>query len=215
MAEENKENLEKEAEKEKKTDWKKELISDIVMVLACIAVAFLINTFILVNAKIPSSSMENTTFPGDRLYASRLSYTFGEPKRGDIAIFYYPVDKALGEKRMFIKRVIGEPGDTIKIEDAKVYINGSETPLDEPYLKEEWTVRNTGMNFEVPEGYYFMMGDNRNNSSDGRYWGERAIAAGVATTPEEAFMFSFVPKEDMLGKAGLRYWPLNKISFVH
>lgn len=198
-----------------KPETKKEIWETIKTVVICLLLALAVNKFILVNASIPSGSMENTMAAGDRLFASRLSYTFGEPQRGDICIFVYPVDKALGTKRLFIKRVIGMPGETVEIRDAKVYINGSTTPLDEPYLKEEWKRVNDGLTFVVPEGHYFVMGDNRNNSSDGRYWGGIALQSGLASTPQEAMAYSFVPKDDMLGKAGFRYWPLNKISFVH
>lgn len=198
-----------------KKETKAEIIDTIKTVVICVLLAFAVNRFILVNASIPSGSMENTMKAGDRLFASRLSYTFGEPERGDIAIFIYPVDKAQGENRLFIKRVIGMPGETVEIREAKVYINGSETPLDEPYLKEEWVRVNDGMTFVVPEGHYFMMGDNRNNSSDSRYWASIALSDGIASTIEEAIPYSFVPEDDVLGKAGLRYWPLNKIGFVH
>lgn len=207
-------NQENKTPESKKDAIKTEIIDWIKTIVGCFLVVGFLYTFVLINASIPSGSMENTMAAGDRLFASRLNYTFGDPQRGDICIFNYPVDKAQGKKRLFIKRVIGLPGETVEIKDAKVYINGSDTPLDEPYLKEEWKVRNDGMFFEVPEGYYFVMGDNRNNSSDGRYWAEKAMAAGVATTVEEAINFSFVPEKDMLGKAYLRYWPLNKISIV-
>lgn len=196
-------------------EMKAEIISWIKMIVSVVVLVTIINGFILINASIPSGSMENTLAEGDRLFALRLTYTFGEPDRGDIAIFNYPVEKAKGNKKLFIKRVIGMPGEIVEIRDAKVYINGSTEPLDEPYLKEEWLIKNDNMTFVVPDGCYFMMGDNRNNSSDSRYWAEKSLREGVATTAEEAYNFSFVPEDDMLGKAYLRYWPLNKISMVN
>ena len=92
------------------------------------------------------------------------SYTFGEPERGDIAIFVYPDDAYKGITTYYVKRVIGMPGDTIDIIDGKIYINGSDTPLDEPYLHEEME-EEPPQHYEVPEGSYFMIGDNRNSVS--------------------------------------------------
>ena len=147
--------------------------------------ALLINNFILLNAKVPSGSMENTIMTGDRLFGFRLSYLFSNPERGDIIIFKYPDNESVN----YIKRVIGLPGETVTISDGKVYINHSETPLKEEYLKEEWLVMNDNMEFIVPEDCYFMMGDNRNNSKDSRYWKN-----------------TFVSKDKILAKAIFRYW---------
>ena len=131
---------------------------------------------------VPTGSMENTIQPGDRLLGLRLTYLFSDPQRGDIAVFRYPVDEALGKKTNYIKRIIGLPGETVEIRQGKIYIDGSDTPLEEDYLKEEWTVKNDGFTFEVPDDCYLMLGDNRNNSSDARYWAIKALQAGVATT---------------------------------
>ena len=215
----------------------REILSWVEVIVIAVVMAFLITQFIIVNATVPSGSMENTIQPGDRLFGLRLTYLFSEPQRGDIAVFKYPVNEALiksfsdsaeGKKYLksagikhtnYIKRIIGLPGETVEIRDAKVYIDGSDTPLDEPYLKEEWTVRNDGFTFEIPEGCYLMMGDNRNNSSDSRYWAERALEGyylgGQDISREEAWALSFVKKEQILGKAYVRYWPLNTISELH
>lgn len=215
----------------------KEILSWVEVIAVAIIIAFLLTQFIIVNATVPSGSMENTIHPGDRLFGLRLTYKFSEPKRGDIAVFRYPVYEALidelndtkegrqylksaGIKRTnYIKRVIGLPGETIEIRDAKIYINGSEEPLDEPYLKEEWMVRNDGFTFEVPDGCYLMLGDNRNNSSDARYWAERAVeefmVAGQEISAEDAWALSFVKKNQLLGKAYVRYWPITKISSLY
>jgi len=212
-----------------------EVLSWVEVIVVALVLAWLITSFIIINATVPSGSMENTIMPGNRLFGLRLTYYFSEPKRGDIAVFKYPVNEALisklrdkegkaflkanGIKHVnYIKRVIGLPGETVEIKDAKVYINGSEEPLEEDYLKEEWVSRNDGITFEVPEGCYLMMGDNRNNSSDARYWKEIAwqyfTAAGVDISEEELDSLCYVPKKMMLGKAYMRYWPLNKISFI-
>ena len=220
-----------------KSNLVKEILSWVVVIAAAVIIAFLLTQFIIVNATVPSGSMENTIHPGDRLFGLRLTYVFSEPRRGDIAVFKYPVYEALidevndtkegrqylksaGIKHTnYIKRVIGLPGETVEIRDAKIYINGSDEPLDEPYLKEEWLVRNDGYTFEIPEGCYLMLGDNRNNSSDARYWAECAVKeftlAGSEITAEAAWDLSFVRKKQLLGKAYVRYWPLNKISSLY
>ena len=144
----------------------------------------------IVNATIPSGSMENTILPGDRIIGSRLSYLYHEPKRQDVVIFRFPDD----ESQVFIKRVIGLPGETLRIVDGRVYMNGSEKPLEEIYIKE--VPRGDFGSFKVPEDSYFMMGDNRNHSHDSRYWENH-----------------YVKKEDILAKAIFRYYPrLGKVE---
>lgn len=105
-------------------------------------------------------------------------------------MFEYPVD----EKQTYIKRVIGLPGETVEIRDGHIYIDGSEKPLEEDYLKETWIWENDGYTFEVPEGCYFVLGDNRNDSEDGRLWANEAIKEGLASTPEEAKQYSLSGK---------------------
>ena len=200
-------------------DMKKEIISWIEVIVAAVVIALALNTFIIVNATVPSGSMENTIHPGDRLFGLRLTYLFKEPQRGDIVVFRYPVDYSLGKKTNYIKRIIGLPGETVEIREGKIYINGSDEPLDEPYLKEEWKVANDGFVFEIPEDSYLMLGDNRNNSSDARYWAAKAFyedypEAGKEITREEAWALSFVNKKLILGKAYVRYWPLTAISLL-
>ena len=178
------------------------------MVIAVIFALFLDN-FIIVNATVPTGSMENTIQPGDRLVGNRLAYLKEDPQRGDIIIFKYPVD----EEENYIKRVIGLPGETVEILGGKIYINGSPAALDEPYLKEEWYIRNDGLIFEVPENCYLVLGDNRNNSLDSRYWAEEALDEGLTTDKDEAVSYSFVPKDNILGKAICVYWPAySKLS---
>lgn len=197
-----------------KNEKYKEIISWVKTFLVCFIFVFIINHCIIVNAAIPSESMQNTVNPGDRIIASRLAYIASEPERGDIVVFSYPVDDALGKNTLYIKRVIGLPGETVKINDAKIYINGSDTPLDEPYLKEEWLVANDGLSFQVPEGYYFMLGDNRNISLDSRFWAEKAVEKGIAENMEEAEIYSYVSEDQIIGKAFCRYWPLNEITLL-
>ena len=218
MKEQKKQSNPAKPENEKPTTLAQEIIGWIEVIAAAVIIALFLNNFILVNATVPSGSMENTIQPGDRLFGLRLTYLFTEPKRGDIVVFRYPVDASLGKKTNYIKRIIGLPGETVEIRDAKIYIDGSEEPLDEPYLKEEWVEMNDGITFIIPEDSYVMLGDNRNNSSDSRYWAQRALydyeEAGKEITVEEALSLSFVKKKQILGKAYVRYWPLTSISLL-
>ncbi len=186
----------------------KEILSWVKVIVLAFVVALLLNKFVIVNANVPTGSMESTIHPDDRLIGFRLSYLFGEPQRGDIIIFEYPV---LPEE-IYIKRIIALPGETIEIREAKVYINGSKTPLPEPYLKENWIVENDGLKLKVPEGYYFVMGDNRNNSLDGRYWATEAVMNELVSTTDEAIekKYCFVSRDAILGKAIFRYYPSIK-----
>ena len=167
----------------KKSLWK-ELWEYVKMILFVVIVVLVVDNFLLINAVIPSESMENTIMTGDRIFGNRLAYLFDDPERFDIVIFKYPDD----ESQRFIKRVIGLPGETVEIREGKVYINGSDTPLDDSFTPET-PVGNFGP-YTVPEGCYFMLGDNRNNSRDSRMWDN-----------------PYVKKEKILGKAVLRYFP--------
>ncbi|MCR5666326.1 MAG: signal peptidase I [Eubacterium sp.] len=190
-------------ENEEKADIKKEVISWIRLIAIVVVVVVVVKQFVIVNAIVPTGSMENTIMPDDRLIGFRLAYKIGDPQRYDIAIFKYPVD----ESQVYIKRIIGLPGEKVTIEDGKIYIDDSEEPLDEPYLKEEWTVENTGYTFEVPEDCYLMLGDNRNISADARYWADEALMCETAQTEEEAESYQYVSRDKILGKAIVRYWP--------
>ena len=183
---------EKEQKPKGKIDWKAEIISWIQILAAAAVIAFVLTTFIIANSEVPSGSMENTFMTGSRVIGSRLNYLFTDPERGDVVIFVFGWECPAcgntieGEKQeicpycesdvgkrgktiYYVKRIIGIPGDVIDIVDDKVYLNGSDTPLEEPYLAEEMNQGET-FHFEVPEGCYFMMGDNRNWSLDARYW---------------------------------------------
>ena len=187
---------------EKKGDMRKEVVSWVRMFVIVIAVVFVLTQFVIINVRIPSGSMENTIMTKDRLIGFRFSYWFDEPQRGDIILFSYPVD----EKQTYIKRVIGLPGETVEIRDGKIYIDGSSEPLEEDYLKETWTWENDGYTFKVPEGCYFVLGDNRNDSEDGRFWAQIALNEGKASTPEEAEPYSYVKKDEIKGKAIFKYY---------
>ena len=173
-------------EKEKKQGGLgKEIFEWVKIIVSAALIAFVLNTFIIANSEVPSGSMENTIMTGDRVIGSRLSYRFEDPKRGDIAIFRFPDN----EKIYYVKRIIGLPGETVDIVDGKVYINGSDEPLDEPYIREPM-IPEAPMHFEVPENSYFMMGDNRNYSMDARRWEN-----------------TYVKREKIIAKVLFRYFP--------
>ncbi|HCT91278.1 MAG TPA: signal peptidase I [Lachnospiraceae bacterium] len=161
------------------------------IVLVVTAVMLVVNNFLLINAYIPSESMVNTVQKGDRIFGNRLAYRKEKPKRFDVIIFRFPDD----EKQLFIKRVIGLPGETVNIVDGKVYIDGSSVPLDDSFIPE--VMRGSFGPYTVPEGSYFVLGDNRNYSEDSRFWKN-----------------TFVAEDKILGKAVLRYFPFTKIGWI-
>ena len=172
-----------------KTNAKKEVFEWIFSIAIGVIIAVLINRFVLINARVPSASMENNIMTGDRLFGYRLAYVNEEVERGDIVIFKFPDD----ESQLFIKRVIGLPNETVTIIDGKVYIDDNKEPLYEPYLAQEMV--GTFGPYEVPENCYFMLSDNRNYSRDSRFWEN-----------------TYVSKDKILGKALFRYFP--KISTI-
>jgi signal peptidase I len=154
--------------------------------------AFGIRTFIAEARFIPSGSMLPTLQINDRLIIDKISYDFSDPKRGDIIVFN-PTSalEAQNFHEAFIKRVIGLPGDRVEVKEAKVYVNN--IPLQENYLEAspdyQWGP------VIVPAHSYLVLGDNRNNSYDSHYWG-------------------FVPRQNIIGKAMFRFWPLNRIGEI-
>jgi signal peptidase I len=188
----------KAEEKKQKTDeehidWKRELKSILYTIVVTVVVVFLLKTYIIINATVPTGSMENTILPGDNIMGLRVSYMFEEPERGDVIFFYFPDD----ESKKYVKRIIGLPGEKVVISNAKIYINDSEIPLEEPYLKEEWTVGIGPYEFYVPDGCYFVLGDNRNSSVDAREWQNPYVAT-----------------EKIIGKAIFTYYPFNRWGVV-
>ena len=173
------------------------------LIIIVVVVVFIVDGIILINAKIPSASMEKTIMTKDRIYGFRLAYGinldfFGknilskkwkDPERYDIVIFKYPDD----ESQLYIKRIIGLPGETVRIIDGKVYINDSKTPLQDDYVN--GVPLGSFGPYVVPEDSYFMLGDNRNNSKDSRFWKN-----------------SFVRFDQIKGKAIFRYWPLTSFG---
>lgn len=192
----------------------KEILSWVEVIVVAVALAFFIDNVIIINATVPSGSMEKTIMTHSRVLGTRFAYWGSKtPERGDIVVFQYPIDDALGKNTHYIKRVIGLPGETVEIKDGTVYVD--DTPISEPYINGTWTTENDGFTFEVPEGEYLMLGDNRNNSNDARYWPAVAMQKGLASTEEEAMQYAFVPEKKILGKAYFCYFPFNQIGSLY
>ena len=137
-----------------------------VKTLASAAVyATLIVTFGFQVARVEGLSMAPTLDDQDRLIVNKLVYRIGVPRRGDIVMLYYP----LNPDKSFVKRVIAEEGDQVRIVDGRVYVN--DVPVPDDYVPEEYRSHDDWGPQVIPEGYYFVMGDHRNNSSDSRHWG--------------------------------------------
>ncbi len=172
--------------KQQRTDKKRKILKEIfnngIMIIIALAVGFFLNKYVVANAQVPSGSMETTVMAGDRILVNRLSYVFAEPERGDIVTFVYPDD---GET-LYLKRIMGLPGETISGENGIIYIDNE--PLERDFTQ-EISYDDFGP-YTVPEGTYFMMGDNRNDSWDSRYWEHK-----------------FVKMEDIIGKAEVSYFP--------
>jgi signal peptidase I len=156
-----------------------------------VVLALGIRHFVAEARYIPSGSMEPTLQINDRLVVEKISYLFNQPQRGDIVVFW-PPDSLFppGQRRdAFIKRVIGLPGDTVEVRDGQVFIDG--VPLEEDYIKAppnyEWGPET------VPEASYLVLGDNRNSSYDSHAWG-------------------FVPHENIIGRAVVRFWPPDRLG---
>ena len=127
--------------------------------------ATLIVTFGFQVARVEGQSMAPTLQDQDRLIVNKAVYQLSSPGRGDIVMLYYPVNP----DKSFVKRVIAEEGDTVKITDGRVFVN--DLPLDDSYVPPEYRSHDDWGPQVIPDGYYFVMGDHRNNSSDSRHWG--------------------------------------------
>jgi signal peptidase I len=160
-----------------------ELVAWVKTLLSAAVYAVLIVTFGFQVARVEGQSMAPTLEDQDRLIVNKLVYRIGEPRRGDIVMLYYPVNP----DKSFVKRVIAEENDTVRIVDGRVYVN--DIPLLDDYVPSEFRSHDDWGPQVIPEGYYFVMGDHRNNSSDSRHWG-------------------MVPKRYIIGKVQLRWWPV-------
>lgn len=181
---------EPEAEEEEKQPKSKlrEAVEFLIPIVVAVIIAIILKSVVFANAVVPTGSMLNTIHEGDRIIASRLAYVKEDPQRYDVIIFKYPDD----EKQIYVKRVIGLPGETVQVINGVVYVtktNGETIQLDNSFVTNCTPEGNFGP-FEVPADSYFMMGDNRNSSWDSRFWDNK-----------------FVNKEEILGKVKFKYYP--------
>jgi len=188
----------------KKDSVAREWIESIVIAFI---LAMFIRTFFIQAFKIPSGSMRPTLIERDRLMVNKIRYGpkvplskkkrlpgLTKPKRGDVIVFIYPEDLS----RDFIKRLIGLEEETIEIKDGNIYVN--DQVVEDPRIKDTYYYNRgdygrEGQKIEVPEGHYFVLGDNSGSSSDSRFWG-------------------FVPHENVIGRAEMIYWPFSRMRFI-
>ena len=184
---------------------KSKLRENIETLLWCIIIFLFVRTCVIQPFKIPSESMVNTLIIGDCLFVNKFIYgikvpftnlrlpQIRNPQRGDVVVFRFPLDRSTD----YIKRLVGVPGDKIEIRDKKVYVNAilyqnpHELHTDSKILPQELAVRDNFGPIQVPANSYFMMGDNRDNSYDSRFWG-------------------FVADDDIVGLAFVKYWSWDK-----
>ena len=179
-------------EKEKSRGIVREILSFLLYVAVVVGVTFLIIHFVGQRTYVSGSSMENTLSDGDNLIVDKITYRFSDPKRYDIIVFPYQYE----ENTYFIKRIIGLPGETVQIVDGTIYINGE--VLQESYGRE--VMKNSGMAADpitLGEDEYFVLGDNRNDSTDSR---DPSVGK--------------ISRDRIIGRAWVRIWPLSKIGVL-
>jgi signal peptidase I len=166
--------------------WKDELVAWFKTLFSAAVYATLIVTFGFQVARVEGQSMAPTLADQDRLIVNKFAYRMGVPRRGDIVMLYYP----LNPDKSFVKRVIAEEGDSVRIVNGVVYVN--DIPQRDEYVPMEFRSHDDWGPQVIPEGYYFVMGDHRSNSSDSRHWG-------------------MVPKRYIIGRVQLRWWPVPTV----
>lgn len=176
----------------KLSNKKKDFLDLIKYIVIAILIVIPVRMFIAQPFIVSGESMFSTFLDGDYLIIDEISYHLGEPHRGDVVVFKYPLDT----KRFFIKRIIGLPNEEIEIKGGVISIKNKDNPegfiLEEPYLKQEFI---DDFNFKTGNEEFFVMGDNRARSSDSRYWGA-------------------LPENLIIGRAFVRLLPLNNISYL-
>jgi signal peptidase I len=163
----------------------REIVAGVQTLLSAAVYATLIVTFGFQVARVDGLSMAPTLEDHDRLIVDKLVYELGDPRPGDIVMLYYPVNP----EKMFVKRVIAKEGDRVRIVDGRVYVN--DLQLHDDYVPDEFRSHDDYGPETIQPGFYFVMGDHRNNSSDSRHWGQ-------------------VPKKYIVGKVKIRWWPLQE-----
>lgn len=177
---------------EKEFSWKREIISTVLYLVLVVSLTFLFVYFVAQRTHVNGESMRPTLEDGDNLIVDKLSYRFSEPERFDIIVFPYQYQ----EKTYYIKRIIGMPGETVQVIEGMIYINGE--LLEETYGKEIMYYAGAASEpLTLGEDEYFVLGDNRNNSSDSR---DPSVGN--------------IQKDQIIGKAFLRIWPLNTIGIL-
>jgi signal peptidase I len=162
-------------------------VIDVLETLVLSLILFVVINAISARIRVDGSSMEPTLHTGEFVIVNKLAYKLSKPALGDIIVFHFPRDP----KQEYIKRVIGLPGDQVTIQEGKVYVNGQE--IVEPYISAPPVY--PGNSWQVPAGQLFVLGDNRNNSSDSHNWGT-------------------VPMDYVVGKALFVYWPLESWGII-
>lgn len=186
------------------------------VIIAIVLVFGIVRPYVAQAFYIPSESMVPTLHVGDRLLVNKFVYRFHEPRRGDIIVFRAPAaaDSETHKERDLVKRVVAIPGDTIEIRDHHLYVNGERpddyfvsgfdrfgglmedrTYLDSGFQVYDGLKKVTDEKAKVPPGRLFVMGDNRNNSNDSRFWGA-------------------LERNRVIGKAGIMFWPLNRVGLI-
>ncbi len=178
--------------KEKSRGIVGEILSFLLYVVVVVGITFLIIHYVGQRTYVSGSSMENTLSDGDNLIVDKITYRFSDPKRYDIIVFPYQYE----ENTYFIKRIIGLPGETVQIVDGTIYIDGE--ALQESYGRE--VMKNSGLAADpvtLGEDEYFVLGDNRNDSTDSR---DPSVGK--------------IPRDRIIGRAWVRIWPLSKIGIL-
>lgn len=184
--------LDKKKAEEKEYSLKREIISTVVYLMAVVALTFLFVQYVGQRTHVNGDSMNATLEDGDNLIVDKISYRFTDPDRFDIIVFPYQYQ----EKTYYIKRIIGMPGETVQVKDGEIYINGE--VLEESYGKEVMKYAGVaGDPITLGEDEYFVLGDNRNNSSDSR---DPSVGN--------------IKEDQIIGKAFIRIWPLNKFGIL-
>lgn len=171
---------------QKKSKWGSVFLEIFQTVIMALVFYLLIDSF-FPRVRVENISMKPTLQPGELLLVNKLSYRLGEPHHGDVIVFHYPGNPS----EDYIKRLIGLPGDQIRVDGGLVYINNQ--PMDEPYISAPPAYKGA---WQVPEDSFFVLGDNRNQSSDSHSWG-------------------FVPRDNIVGKALIIYWPLDQVKTLY